>query len=186
MKILDRLPMLSETTPIRFGEHQTTLHRNAIVVWISIGVFGESDPQRISPPFPALLDSGNNCEAYLHEYHLVHWAGIRPAFLPHRGARNLNEQAVPFREADIWIHPNLPGSFDRSLLRVPFPMRLGDGIAVGPKRADGTIFPRLPLIGFSALRRNRLDYWFDSKTGHSFLRTASWRSCIIRSLCRFF
>jgi hypothetical protein len=186
MKILDRLPMLPNSNIIRFGQHQASFHRNSIIVWISVALRSEQDPKRISPPFPALLDSGNNCEAYLHENHLTRWAGIEPASLPELGFKKLNKIEVSFRDADIWIHPNVPGRIERSTRREPFRLPLDDGMAVGPSRADQTNFPRVPLIGFSALFNNGLDYWFDSKSGHSYLRTASWRSRIIRSLCRFF
>jgi hypothetical protein len=43
----------------------------------------------------------------------------------------------------------------------------------------------LPL-GFPALRENDLDFWFDSKTGQFSVRTADWRSRLIRLLYRLF
>lgn len=84
--------------------------------------------------------------------------------------------------ADLWIHPNIPGTFKRHPNRKPFRVRLPEGIAVGLSRPNQVVVPRVPLLGFSALYKNKLDYWFDSKKGHSYLRTSGWRSRLIRWL----
>jgi hypothetical protein len=186
MKILDRLPLLTETRTIRFGQRHVVFHRNAQVVWISIGLEGAQDSSQISAPFPALVDSGNNSECFIHEHHLIHWAGIQPNHLDPQGTIRINGRDIPQRRADVWVHPNLPGTHERNPQRSPFRLQISDGIAVGPKQVDDIVFPRVPLLGFSALYQNNLDYWFDSKTGHSFLRTASWRSRVIRWLYRIF
>ena len=44
---------------------------------------------------------------------------------------------------------------------------------------------KAPLLGFPALRKNGLDFWFDSAAAHCYLRTAGWRSKIIRLLQKF-
>ena len=68
------------------------------MVWVSIGLHGEERPERVSPPFPALIDSGNNYDFSLNEHHLIHWAGIRPALL---GTTHINHQEVPRLQADL-------------------------------------------------------------------------------------
>jgi hypothetical protein len=184
MKILDRLPLLPSAVPVRFGDRSIKLHRDEILVWLSVSLRGEGDPQRISPPFPALLDSGNNCPCYLHESHLIEWAGIRPAILPPLGPKKANERVVPFYLADVWIHPNTPGTWNIAPGRLPFRLELKQGIAVGPPVPNQRPFPRVPLLGMAALRINDLDFWFDSKTARCHIWTAGWRSKIMRLLWR--
>lgn len=132
MRILDQLPLLAAAKTVHFGQHQATLHRNSLLVWISIGLHGEDDPLRISPPFPALLDSGNHSESFLHENHLFEWAGIHAALLPIRRHKNINDERIPFRDADVWIHSNIPGTSERCVDKPPYPLRLVDGLAVRP------------------------------------------------------
>lgn len=74
-KILDRLPPLPQTQNVPFGQRHVTVYRDALLVWLGIGLRGERRPELLSPPFPALLDSGNNYDFYLHEHHLVHSPG---------------------------------------------------------------------------------------------------------------
>jgi hypothetical protein len=183
-KILDCLPMLPRTQNVPFGERNVTVHRGALLVRLSIGLRGEERLDRLSAPFPALLDSGNNFDFYLHEHHLVNWAAIRPALLATLTTRYINRQPIPCREADVWIYPNLPGSHQRMEGKPPFKLRMKGGIAVGPQMPNQPIFPRLPLLGFSALCNNELDFWFDSKTSHCHVWTAGWRTKIIRLLSK--
>ncbi len=186
MKILDRLPLLPASRAIRFGPREVRLHQDALVVWLSIGIRGETNWQRISPPFPALLDSGNNSSAYLNEHHLEHWAGIPTLFLRFLKHKRVNEGRIPFRRADIWIHPNVPGTSERDPGRAPFLLELREGIAVSPVLTDRPAFPRVPLVGFRALRENGLDFWLDSRTERFTVWTADWRSRLFRTLCRIF
>lgn len=186
MKILERLPLLPRTQSLRFGSRHVPFHRNAQVVWLSVGAPGSRDPQHACPPFPALLDSGNNHDCFLDEHHLVHWAGMQPALFQTVGSIRINERDVPRRRIRMWIHPNVPGTHERDPDRKPVRLHLLEGIAVGPTQPSNIVFPRVPLLGFSAFQRSALDYWFDSKTGYSYLRTADWRSRVVRWLYRFF
>jgi hypothetical protein len=184
MTILDRLPLLARTETITFRPRHVAFHRDEILVWLSVGLRGEHDPQRISPPFPALLDTGNNSGFYLHEHHLVQWAGIRPAVLPSLGTRRVNQRDVPSRDADVWVHPNTPRTWQRAPGKLPFRLELVEGVAVGPPMADQAVFPRMPLLGVAALRDNGLGFWFDSKAAQFHVWTAGWRSKVVRLLCR--
>lgn len=56
-------------------------------------------------------------------------------------------------EADLWIHPNVPGQL-LAADREPYRLRLDEGIAVYPN--NGSNFPRLPLLGLRALTDNHL------------------------------
>jgi hypothetical protein len=182
MKILERLPLLPRPKTFRFGERHVPFLRDEIVVWLSVGLPGERDPGRLSPPFPGLIDSGNNSEFYLHEHHLVQWAGIRPAVLAPLESRRVNGRDVRSYEADVWIHPNLPGTQDQWPGKAPLRLELEQGIAVGPAVPDQPIVPRVPLLGLSALRNNGLDFWFDSKTAQCHVWAAGWRSKVMRLL----
>jgi hypothetical protein len=110
MKILVRLPLLPRTETITFGQRHVPFHRDEIVVWLSLALPEERDPQRISPPFPAVIDTGNGLPCYLHERHLVEWAGIHSALLPSLGTKRVNQRDVPCLDAVVWIHPNVPGT----------------------------------------------------------------------------
>jgi len=187
MKILDRLPLLTASQSIGFRQRHVSFHRNALVIWLSIGRRGNKNPLHISPAFPAMLDSGNNSACFLHEHHLIQWAGIQPNQLETIGSVRINDQRIAQLKADVWIHPNVPGTHEHDSQRLPFRVHIAKGLAVGrPRPDDNTLFPRVPLLGFSALKMNALDYWFDSKTGYSYLRTADWRSRLVRGLYRMF
>jgi hypothetical protein len=184
MKIIDRLPLLTRTEAVTFGQRHVPFHRDEVLVWLSIGLPGEQDPQRISPPFPALLDTGNGSACYLHEHHLTHWAGLRPAPLQVLRTKRVNQRDVPCLEADVWVHPNTPGTWKRALDGQPYRLEVREGIAVGPPEADRPMFPRVPLLGVAALRRNKLDFWFDSRAAQCHVWTAGWRSKVMRLLSR--
>ncbi len=184
-KILDRLPAMPRSTPVDFGQRQVTVFPDELLVWVSVGLPGEAQPQLLSPPFPALLDSGNGCDFYLNEHHLVHWAGISPGSLIVLARKQINQQQVPFREADVWVYPNEPGTYRRQEGKPPFLLANVEGVAVAPELAGQRPAPRLPLLGFPALRKNRLDFWFDGAAAHCYLRTAGWRSRLVRWLQRF-
>lgn len=186
MKILDRLPLLPTSQAIRFGAREIRLHRDALVVWLSVGLRGETNPTLISRPFPALLDSGNHSAAYLNEHHLVNWGGIQPAFLGLLQYKFVNEISTPFHNGDAWIHPNLPGTHERDPEKMPVRLKLDDGIAVSPVPVNQNITPRVPLLGFRALRENGLDFWLDSQTEKFTVWKSDWRSRLFRTLCRLF
>jgi hypothetical protein len=184
-RILDRLPPLPRTGVVAFGERHVTVFHDELLVWVSLGLRGEERLESLSPAFPALLDTGNNCDFYLHEHHLVHWAGIQPALLPVLGRKQINQQEIPCREADVWIYANEPGTHKHSSGKPPVLLEVDDGIAVAPQLPDQSIDPRLPLLGLPALRKNSLDFWFDSTAAHCYLRTADWRSKVIRFFQKF-
>jgi hypothetical protein len=183
-KILDRLPVFLQPRTVTFGQRSVRIRRDELLVWLGISLPGEQRAERVSPPFPALLDTANNSECYLHEHHLVHWAGIRPDLLAVLGSKRINQQKTPCRQAGVWIYPNQPGTTDVWKGRPPFHLEVPDGIAVAPLLPDKPVAPRLPLLGLPALRKNALDFWFDSAAAHCYLRTADWRSKLIRLLQR--
>ncbi len=85
MKILDRLPIPEERTSLRFGDRYVTVHRNQILVWVSVHLSGVLEPEENIPRFPALLDTGNNFGFSVQDRHLREWAGIDPGLLGSSG-----------------------------------------------------------------------------------------------------
>ena len=183
-KILDRLPLFHAATSVAFGERRVRIHRDQLLVWVGIGLRGEDNPERVCPPFPALLDTANNYDFYLHEHHLVVWAGFRPAVLAVLGSKYINQVQTACHEADVWIYPNNPGTSEVRKGKPPFRLRIPSGIAVAPQQPGSPITPRLPLLGLPALRKNALDLWFDSEAALWYLCTAGWRSKIMRLVHR--
>jgi len=184
MKPIDRLPLLTRTEAVTFGQRHVSFHRDEILIWLSVGLPGEHDPRRISPAFPAVLDTGNGSACYLHEHHLIDWAGISPALLGVLRGKRVNQRDVPCLEADVWIHPNTPRTWKRSPRGQPYRLEIREGIAVGPPVPEQPIFPRVPLLGVAALRENGLAFWFDSKAAPCHVWTAGWLSTVMRLLSR--
>jgi hypothetical protein len=183
MKILDRLPITETRTSQRFGDRSITVHRNQILVWVSVNVSGGLEPEENIPRIPALVDTGNNFGFSIQNRHLREWAGIDPRLLTAHGEIAIEGQSVPRRRATIWLYPNIPGRQEAARGRPPFRLKMDQGIAVYPQ--DGTPpGPRLPLLGLPALLDNGLDCWLDPDRRHITVQTASWRRRIMRLLCR--
>ena len=63
--------------------------------------------------------------------------------------------------------------FVRSAIGEKLPIWLEEGIATYP--ADGSDYPRLPLLGLRAILKNRLKLTIDGKRKHVSLRSPLWR-----------
>jgi hypothetical protein len=74
-------------------------------------------------------------------------------------------------DASLWIHPNVPGRRDLKEAR-PYRLQLPEGMAVYP--AEGSVYPRLPLLGLRALLRNKLKLVIDGKHNRISLRSPFW------------
>jgi hypothetical protein len=130
MKILDRLPIQDKRTSLRFDDKYATIHRNQVLVWVSVHLDGVDEPEANIPRFPALLDTGNNVDFSLQYRQLREWAGIAPELLAILGDIEINGQMVKRREATVWLYPNIPGRQDVASDRPPFRLRRSQGIAV--------------------------------------------------------
>ncbi len=69
MKILDRLPITDRPHVVSVGNDVMDVHRNQIIVWISI-----NDVLR---PLPALLDTGHGHNLSIATEQLQRWTGAR-------------------------------------------------------------------------------------------------------------
>jgi hypothetical protein len=182
MKILDRLPIPEKHTSLRFGDRYTTLHRNQVLVWVSVQLAGALEPEQNIPRFPALLDTGNNFDFSVQDRHLREWAGIDPGLLVVLGDIKINGQVVTRRRATVWLYPNIPGRQEVASDRPPFRLSMGKGIAVYRHDADPP-GPRLPLLGLPAFLDNDLDWWLDPERRRITVQPRTWRRPLIRSLC---
>jgi hypothetical protein len=183
MKILNRLPISSERTSLRFANRFTTLHRNQILVWVSIHLAEVLELEESIPRFPALLDTGNNVGFSVQERHLREWAGIEPSLLGFLGHTKIDGQAVTRRQATVWLYSNISGHQDVDVDRPPFRLDMAKGIAVYAPDAVPP-GPRLPLLGLPAFLENDLDLWLDPEQRQVTVQTRTWRRSLIRLLSR--
>jgi hypothetical protein len=183
-RILDRLPILDKRTTATFDDKHVKVHRDQILVWVSINLAGIPDFQPQIPKIPAILDTGNNFDFSIQPRHLREWAGIDPILLPLLGDIEIDGQRAQRHEAALWLHPNIRGLRDAASDRPPHLLEMQKGIAVYPRDAVPP-GPRLPLLGLPALLNNGLDLWLDPEWRSISVQTRTWRRRIIRFLQRF-
>jgi len=183
MKILDRLSIQERRESIRFGDKYATVHRDQVLVWVSIHLAGAIEPEANIPRLPALLDTGNNFDFSVQDRQLREWAGIDPGLLMDVAEIEINGQVAKRRDATVWLYPNIPGRQDVASGRSPFQLRMHIGIAVHSQGA-APAGPRLPLLGLPAFLNNNLDWWLDPQQRHITVQTRTWRRPLIRLLCR--
>ena len=168
--ILRDLPYYDKPTTLTLpGGLLVPIKHDQIIVWVSI-----SRPQTLDVPsaaqrFPAVLDTGFNDNFLVREQQLVAWAGIRPQELPTVDSLTADGQHIPLRDADVWLHPNRPGSRDEFTTSAPFCLELDTGIGVWPASVPGG--RRLPLLGLRGLRQAGLQLFLDSRRCKVALRT---------------
>jgi hypothetical protein len=183
MKILDRLPISEERTPVRFGDRYVTVLPDQILVWVSVDRARAQRPEKNIPKIPALLDSGHNSNFAIQHRHLREWSGIDPAALRLLGSGDIGEQPIRLHQAVIWLYPNVPGTRDIAADKPPHLLQMKRGIAVYPHDAVPP-GPRLPLLGLPAILNNDLDWWIDPEQRHITVQTRTWRRRLMRLLCR--
>lgn len=142
MKILDRLPIRDRPHVISVLDDRIEVHRNQIIVWISIG--------DVLRPFPAVLDTGHGHNLSLSERHLTRWSGPKLKLI---GELVMNNKQALQYEAIVQVHRNVPGKAD--LRGDTFPLEMPQGITVLPEG------PRLPLLGLRAVVANKLKLFID-------------------------
>src|SRR5688572_1112584 len=120
MKILNRLPISDRPHVVSVGEDRMEVHRNQIIVWISIG--------DVLRPFPAVLDTGHGHNLSISERHLSNWSG---ATLKLIGDLLINNKEAKQYEASVQIHRNVPGKSE--LRGDTFPLEMPQGITVLPE-----------------------------------------------------
>lgn len=150
MQIFRRLPFRDAPHTIEVAGEDVPIRAYQIVVWVSLspGELLADD----APRFPAVLDTGHSHNFSIREDLLLSWAGLGPEDLSGLGSILVNQQEVPLRVAQLWIHRNRPGAVE--LLPRPFRLEVPQGIAVYPAAVSAA--PRLPLLGLRSLIRSKL------------------------------
>lgn len=144
MKLLDHLPINDRPHVINVGGDTIEVHRNQIVVWVSIS--------NVLRPLPALLDTGHGHNLSISERHLSRWSG---ATLERLGEIVLDNRRVVQYEADVRLHRNVRRS--TRLRGDSYPLETPQGITVLPEESA----PGLPLIGMRLLIANKLKLFLD-------------------------
>jgi hypothetical protein len=162
------------------GDQTILVKPHQIIVWLSISPADmvEWDPR--TPAFPAILDSGNNFTLSIFTSQLMQWAGIRPELLRVLGRIREGGRHYPRHEADVWLHPNVPGTRERQAGSRPCRLTLEKGLAVYPDSVS--LPPHLPLLGLQALTENELHLTVDGAQQLVWLRTLDWRTRLLRWL----
>jgi hypothetical protein len=169
MRILDRLPVDDKHHRVEIHGESVLIRPFQTIVEVSISDALTWDPR--TPIFPALLDTGNNHNFSIQEHQLSRWAGIQPLGLAFLGNIRERERALCLRRAQVWIHRNQSGTRDRRVAP-PFLLALEEGIAAYPD--DGSMYPRLPLLGLRAIIKNNLRLVIDGKRRYVSLVTRRW------------
>lgn len=169
MTILKRLPIAREPSLVSIHGDPLKLRPYQIVIQVSLSPFREFDSR--VPIIPALIDTGLNHHFSIQERHLKSWAGIHPESLSRQGTMREGGRAADLRRAYLWIHRNEPGRRDLRYAE-PFLVPLQEGMAI--YRADGSDYPRLPLLGLRAILKNKLKLIIDGRREHASLRTPLW------------
>ena len=161
--ILSSLPYSSRPLIVR-GQEWRRPSPHQIFIWVSITQTGidRKDFPANADAFPALLDTGCSLEFLISEEQLRICAQVQRSVFPYVRDRLVNGNAVPFYEADIWIHCNQPGQRDEFLPDVgPFPLRIRSGVGIYKPSSPASNQP--PLVGLQALNHAKAVLVIDSE-----------------------
>ncbi|MBI1900188.1 MAG: hypothetical protein HYS13_03600 [Planctomycetia bacterium] len=165
--IVNRSPFYEKETHAALPQETVLVRPYQMVVWVSLRV-----RDVISPPFPAVLDSGHSHNFSIGTEHLEEWAGIKSADVRRIGVAKVNERPVALIQATVLLHRNVRGARDQ-LRRDPWQLQVSEGIALH-ERGD-RFAPRLPILGLRSIVRAGLRVLIDGKKrelsiGKAFLR----------------
>jgi hypothetical protein len=167
--ILRDLPFSEKPAEVEFSRRSISIKPDQIMVWVGITEGEETEFDSRRAAFPAILDTGLSRTFSIRSEHLIRWAGLDTRRLERLGEARINEETVPLYQADVWLHPNIPGTRDRAVGVEPFRL-IPKSIAVYPPSMSSA--PRLPLVGLRALRIARLHLTIDCHRCAVTLRTA--------------
>jgi hypothetical protein len=166
-RLLDRMPFPELPGEVVVRNERVRIRADQIIVWISLSLRRVTEQHPAAVPFPAILDTGHSHSFALSERHLTEWAGLRPDALAVRGAVRERGQRIVLRTANVWVHPNEPGSRERLAARPPYLLETRTGVAVYP----GGDFPRLPILGLRVVSESGLVLKVDGPRREATLRT---------------
>jgi hypothetical protein len=154
--VVDRCPFYEHETEIGIPSGPVVVRSYQIAVWVGLSL-----RDSLSPPFPAVLDTGHSHNFSIKEELLESWMGAPADDLLTIGHARVNKQLVELKDATIVVYPNILGKRDVASGTPPFVLRLPEGIAV--HRRNDPIAPRLPLLCMRALVRNHLRLVIDGQ-----------------------
>ncbi len=125
-----------------------------MIVWISVTSPYSKEPGN---PFPAVLDTGCNESLVISDPLIRAWADSRPyadlvRLDDDEDRPSIRGVKAARYAAQIWLHPNVPGSILRQPKASAVPLHIPDGIVVFPtsKSEKSKQLPRVPVLGMSA------------------------------------
>lgn len=136
------------------------VYHDQLVLWVTLAPVGLASPSGC-PPFPAVLDTGFNDSFLMQERQADGWLGPAVvARLPFTGRRRqVGQDQVEGRAADLWLYPNVPGTRDRDPRGAPVRIVLPGGALLTPAKSGLT--KDKPLLGLQAIARNGLTVHLD-------------------------
>lgn len=153
--VIRQLPFYNRPTTVDVAGQRVAVRAHQIIVWVSIRLKGA-----LSPPFPAVLDTGHSQFFSIQAEQLRQWAHVEVGGLQVIGRTRANNVIVQLHAAGLAIHRNRPGARD-DLLAEPAQLRIRFGVVVHPE-GDSTA-PRLPLLGLQSLVENEMHPYIDGK-----------------------
>jgi hypothetical protein len=168
--ILRGLPYSDRRTTVLVRGKEETVKPTQIIIWANITDVSQREFDSTIPRFPIILDTGLSHNFSIKDELLSRWAGLDHRFLRKLRDVTIDGQTIPLHEAEVWLHPNQPGTRDSFMDRPPFPLQLESGIAVYPRERDTTA-PRLPLLGLRGHQWSELHLSIDCKRRRVLLRT---------------
>lgn len=131
-----------------------------LILWVSLAPAGLLSPAGL-PLFPVLLDTGFN-DTFLITLEVAEaWVGAAEvAGLPQTmRSLQIGRDYVDGREAELWLHPNVPGTRDPDLCGTPIRLELPGGAWM--TRRGSPLRKDKPLIGLRLFRHNGLTLQID-------------------------
>src|SRR4051812_24053537 len=109
-RLLNRMPFPDRSDEVVVRNERVRIRADQIIVWVSLARRQDKVPHPAAVTFPAVLDTGYNHLFRVNERHLTEWAGLRPDVLSLVGTARDRGQRIQLRAANVWVHPNSPGS----------------------------------------------------------------------------
>jgi hypothetical protein len=167
------MPFYSDATTLRIPNGPAIeVKHDQVVIWVSISPVGQVELPASSQRFPAVVDIGFNGSFLMREDHLEQWVQMQldEERYPFLGTFKAYGHDVAAFIGNVWMHPNVPGFRDQIADTPPLRLEVSGGIAV----CSGAMSQcRLPLLGMSALRKNRLSLLVNGEKKQISLRAPS-------------
>jgi hypothetical protein len=167
MSIVRRAPFFDVSTHVDVAGQSVLVRPFQLVVWVSIEI-----RSRLTPRFPAILDTGFSLNFAIQEEQLRSWTDHSPESLRVIGRSRINRQDLRLYEAGVAVYRNAAGQRDVFRGGEPYLLSLREGIIIYPR--GNPLGPRLPLLGLRALTQNKLETVIDGQRRELTIRRKRW------------